>query len=339
MRGAARVIDGGAGESTVAREARPSFWIAVLMGTLSVGCLAGKAPKPAVSSSSAARAPSTTSTPVATGTSRSTPAAAGDMTATATEVAPTMTPRPKRAHELVTVTLTIVYDNNPYDPALRTFWGFSCWVETDESTVLFDTGGDGSVLMHNLNVLDLDPQEIDVVVLSHAHGDHTGGLDALLSAGVRPVVYAPVSFPESFKRDVRARTALLEITKPMTVAPGVHTTGEVKSNVTEQALAVETDEGLVVVTGCAHPGVADMVRRAKEATGGEVALLMGGFHLDGASPGKVERVIAELRSLGVRRVAPCHCTGHEARELLIAAFGECGFPAGVGWSTEFIGGK
>jgi len=101
---------------------------------------------------------------------------------------------------------TMIYDNNEYDPALRTAWGFACWVEVGEATVLFDTGGDGATLLGNLAELKLDPQEIDAVVLSHIHGDHTGGLVGLLETGARPTVYAPAAFPASFKADVSART-------------------------------------------------------------------------------------------------------------------------------------
>jgi hypothetical protein len=75
-------------------------------------------------------------------------------------------------------------------------------------------------------------------------------------------------------------------------------TVEVGSSLVEQELAVETHEGLVVVTGCAHPSIVDMVRQAREAVDGELALVMGGFHLGGASPGQIERIIADLRGLG-----------------------------------------
>jgi len=244
----------------------------------------------------------------------------------------TSTPAPTPTEEASTVTLTVVYDNNPYDPALQTGWGFACWVEAPQGVVLFDTGGDGPTLLGNLARLGLDPASVDVVVLSHIHGDHTGGLGGLLDAGARPTVYVPSAFPGAFKEAVRARTALVEVTGPMEILPGIYTTGPVGSSIVEQALAVETGEGLVVVTGCAHPGVAEMVRRAKEATGEGVALVMGGFHLGGASRSQVGAVIDDLRSLGVRRVAPCHCTGDLARRMFAETFGADFFPAGVGWT-------
>ena len=239
---------------------------------------------------------------------------------------------------------TVVYDNNVYDAALRTAWGFACWVETSHGTVLFDTGGDGPTLLGNMALLHLDPQAIDVVVLSHAHGDHTDGLAGLLDTGVRPTVYVPAAFPASFKENVGARADLVEVTGPIEIIPGVYTTGQVGSSIVEQALVVETREGLVVVTGCAHPGVVEMVRRAREALPsprpspyqgeGVVALVMGGFHLKDTGQAQIEAIIADLRNLGVQRVAPCHCTGDRARRAFAEAFGAEFFPAGAGWTIS-----
>lgn len=309
--------------------------VVFLIGMLTVGCAPVTTPSSAVSPvpPTATRAPETTLVPTAR-VELTAVATRGDRAPTVS-AAPSITPGPTATEELETMTFTIVYDNNAYDPALRTAWGFSCWVETDEMTVLFDTGGDGGTLMSNLTGLGLNPREIDAVVLSHAHGDHTGGLGTVIAEGVRPTVYVPASFSQSFKRDVGARTDLVEVSDPVTIAPGIHTTGQVGSSIIEQALAVETNEGLVVVTGCAHPGVVDMVRRAKGVVDGDVALVMGGFHLSGASAGQIERIIDELRSLGVKRVAPCHCTGDGARHAFVEAFGEDAILAGVGWSTEF----
>ena len=242
------------------------------------------------------------------------------------------------------MTFTIVYDNNDHDERLRTAWGFACLVEMEESMVLFDTGGDDPILLGNMDTLGLAPSEIDAVVLSHAHGDHTGGLAGLLDTGAKPAMYAPAAFSVSFKDDVRARTKLVEVTGPMEILPGIYTTGEVGSSIVEQALAMETAEGLVIITGCAHPGIVEMVRRAKESAdvsrpaGGEIYLVMGGFHLGNASRAQIETIIAEFHDLGVQNVAPCHCTGDAARRMFADAFGENYIPAGVGW-TVIVGAE
>jgi 7,8-dihydropterin-6-yl-methyl-4-(beta-D-ribofuranosyl)aminobenzene 5'-phosphate synthase len=78
--------------------------------------------------------------------------------------------------------LTIVYDNEA-EEGLISGWGFSCYIKTEEENILFDTGGDGRALLHNLRMLDISSQEITKVILSHEHGDHTGGLFALLNTG------------------------------------------------------------------------------------------------------------------------------------------------------------
>jgi 7,8-dihydropterin-6-yl-methyl-4-(beta-D-ribofuranosyl)aminobenzene 5'-phosphate synthase len=235
------------------------------------------------------------------------------------------------------VRATIIYDNNPYDPALKTGWGFACLLETAGVSVLFDTGGDGSTLLRNMAALGIDPQRIDAVVLSHSHGDHTGGLTALLDVISRPPLYVPAAFPVAIKESLQTHADLVQVTRPMAILPGVHTTGEVASYIVEQGLVLETHEGSVVVTGCAHPGIVEMVRRARAVVDGEVALVMGGFHLRVAGRPKVEHIIAELEGLGVRRVAPCHCTGERARGVFESAFGADYFPAGVGWAIT-IGG-
>ena len=77
------------------------------------------------------------------------------------------------------MSLTVIYDNNAYDPHLRTGWGFAAWLEYTGRTVLFDTGAEGGLLLGNMRALDLDPRAIEIVVLSHIHGDHVGGLASL----------------------------------------------------------------------------------------------------------------------------------------------------------------
>ena len=246
------------------------------------------------------------------------------------EVQPAPTEIEENPEEETVVTFTVVYDNNEFDPALTTSWGFACWVERGNATVLLDTGGDGPTLMGNITALGLDPQALDAVVLSHVHNDHTGGLEGLLDTGTRPTVYAPASFPVSFREGVGARTELAAVTAPRDVLPGFHTTGEIEGRIIEQALVVETSEGLVIVTGCAHPGVVEMVRSAQEAYGERIALVMGGFHLKDSRRAEIERTIAELQALGVDRVGPSHCTGDLARMLFADAFGEGYVDIGAG---------
>jgi 7,8-dihydropterin-6-yl-methyl-4-(beta-D-ribofuranosyl)aminobenzene 5'-phosphate synthase len=222
--------------------------------------------------------------------------------------------------------ITTVYDNEALDPTLTSAWSFACLVGDD---LLFDTGGDGRRLLSNMERMGIDPMSIKMVVLSHSHGDHTGGLSGLLDAGARLTVYVLHSFPRRFKADVRSLTSLVEVEEPVETQPGIHTTGEIGSRPAEQALAVETTEGSIIVTGCARPGIVEMVRRVKGSVV-EVALVMGGFHPGNASRRQVERIIADFRNLGVRRVAPCHCTSDRAVRTFAEAYGSDFVQVGVG---------
>ncbi len=232
------------------------------------------------------------------------------------------------------MTITVLYDNIPHDPRLRTDWGFSCLVEVDETTLLFDTGGDGEMLLSNMSTLGLDPQEIDHVVLSHIHGDHTGGVRSLLATGVRPVIYVPRSFPESFKDELRSWTEVREVSRPTTIATGIHSTGELGSNIVEQSLVLDSREGLVIVTGCAHPGIVNVITKVTETHEGDIYLVMGGFHLRDQSREKLGDLIAAFRGLGVQRIAPSHCTGEQAMALLAQEWGADFIESGVGRVIE-----
>jgi 7,8-dihydropterin-6-yl-methyl-4-(beta-D-ribofuranosyl)aminobenzene 5'-phosphate synthase len=224
------------------------------------------------------------------------------------------------------ITLTVVYDNRSADSRLGTAWGFACLIETGATTILFDTGGDGQMLMDNLATLGIDPQAIETVVLSHVHSDHTGGLDRLLAANDHLTVYLPRSFPASFK--ARIPNPVVEVSEPVMIADHIRTTGELGTTIIEQALIIETRRGLIVLTGCAHPGIVEIVRQAK--TAGDVYLVMGGFHLADSSAAEVEAVIAELKRSGVQQAAPGHCTGDRAIEQFHTAFGAGFIPIGAG---------
>jgi metal-dependent hydrolase (beta-lactamase superfamily II) len=226
--------------------------------------------------------------------------------------------------------MSVVYDNTTYKRGLRAEWGFAAWLEYGDHTLLFDTGGNGFVLLSNMEKLGLDPQEIEAIILSHEHGDHVDGLGPLLDAGIQPVVYIPAYFSKSFKDGVRAQTEVVEVSDPVEIVPGLHSTGEISGAMREQGLIVETPEGLVVITGCAHPGIVKMVRTSKEIVDGEVALVVGGFHLGNQAASTVKGIIDDLRDLGVKRVSPTHCTGDRSIQIFAELYGKDYIEGGVG---------
>jgi 7,8-dihydropterin-6-yl-methyl-4-(beta-D-ribofuranosyl)aminobenzene 5'-phosphate synthase len=225
------------------------------------------------------------------------------------------------------VTITIIYDNNPWDNRLRAAWGFSCLIEKSEEKVLFDTGGNSSTLISNMEKLDISPESIDLIVLSHPHGDHTGGLPAILRKNRGVKLYLGCSFPESFKVWAKEEGAdVIEIYDEKEIDRDFYTTGELGH--IEQSVVLKTERGLIVITGCAHPGIVSILEKVKREFEEKIHLVLGGFHL-----GSVD-VSKEFRRLGVERVAPCHCTGDRAMALLKNAYRNDFIRNGVGRMIE-----
>jgi len=228
-------------------------------------------------------------------------------------------------------TITIVYDNNEYDKNLKTAWGFSCLVELENKNILFDTGGDSPTLLSNMEKLKIDPKKFDMIVLSHIHGDHTGGLTGVLEINPDVTVYVPKSFSNSFKDEIKSYGAtFVEVSGPTKILDGVYTTGELGTWIKEQSMIIKTDKGLVVITGCAHPGIVNIVRKAKEITKEDIYLVTGGFHLGSASDADLTQIINAFRELGVKKVGPCHCSGDRCRELFEEEYKDDFIEVGVG---------
>ena len=229
------------------------------------------------------------------------------------------------------LTISVVHDNYPCVESLKTAWGFSAYVTGAAQRILFDTGSDGTLLLENMAKLQIDPTGIDVVVLSHVHGDHAGGLAGLLDVNSRVRVYLPASFPARVKDLVSGHGAsVVEVAGPQEICPSVYTTGTLGRRIKEQALVVRTGRGVVVLTGCAHPDVGAMVSEIHRLHPGDIALVMGGFHLEWSLSRKVRQIIAGFRECGVRCVSPTHCSGEKARQQFQEAFGPQFIEAGVG---------
>ena len=228
------------------------------------------------------------------------------------------------------ITITILYDNYSWRSGLETAWGFSALIDYGGQRVLFDTGGSGQLLLRNMSRLGVDPGSIQAVVLSHGHGDHTGGLPALISAGARPILYVPSALSASYRQRFGSTIKVVTTHPGQKIGERIYTTGEVSGYPPEQALVLDHSRGLVVITGCAHPGVEHMVRAAKKQLHERPYLVLGGFHLTAASEKQINAVINELQALGIIRAGPCHCSGDQARALFNQAFGKGYLNLGVG---------
>ena len=229
------------------------------------------------------------------------------------------------------IELTILYNNVPSDPRLVTDWGFACFIHQKSKNILFDTGGSGRVLLSNMNKLRINLEDVDVIVLSHIHMDHTGGLKEFLKRNSHVTVYFPHSFPQTFRDDIlKMGCNLIAVDQPIKICEGVYSSGEMGVGIREQALILKTSKGLIVITGCAHPGIVDIVKHAKDWLKEEIYLVLGGFHLMRYSESEVGRVITRLQEMSVKKVAPSHCTGETAIRQFKAAWGDNFLNGGCG---------
>ena len=244
-------------------------------------------------------------------------------------------------------------------------WGLSILVETESRKVLLDTGMSISAV-HNADVLGIDLSTVDTIVLSHSHIDHTGGLrDVLRRTGEVEVVAHPdiwipkyVVFGELqryagipfMREELESLGASFKLTKePYKISDDIMTTGEVAMTTDYEqiddrlclkvgdemipdpladdlALVVKTEQGLALITGCAHRGIVNTVRHVQSITNGEyIHTIIGGTHLHVASPERIEKTVAELKELGLQRLGVSHCTGFYPAAALAREFGDVFF--------------
>jgi 7,8-dihydropterin-6-yl-methyl-4-(beta-D-ribofuranosyl)aminobenzene 5'-phosphate synthase len=204
--------------------------------------------------------------------------------------------------------VTIVYDNEVDKQGLKGGWGFSALVQAENiSPILFDTGADSPTLLHNMRKLGIPPEGIGIIVISHAHGDHTGGLSGILEVNKDAEIYVPTSFWGTIPG-----RKVIPVTSPLQISEQVFSTGEFKG--IEQSLALKTDKGILALVGCSHPGVGNIIDAASRF--GKVYGIVGGLHgfhdFD--------------RLSGLSLICPCHCTQHksEIKQLFPQQCVKCG---------------
>jgi len=233
------------------------------------------------------------------------------------------------------VKFTILYDNYVFQKGTKSDWGFSCLIEGTEKTILFDTGTRSEILFHNIDRLKVDLNKVEQIVISHIHSDHTGGLSAVLDKNHDVQVYLPISFPYEFIRRVENKRAKVKSVKePVKICRHVYLTGEMGNRIKEQSLIINTSKGLVIVTGCSHQGIVNILKRAKELFDRQIYLVFGGFHLGSKSDEELKEIIRNFKEMGVKKCGATHCTGDRAIELFKDAYKEDYVPMGTGKILE-----
>jgi 7,8-dihydropterin-6-yl-methyl-4-(beta-D-ribofuranosyl)aminobenzene 5'-phosphate synthase len=177
----------------------------------------------------------------------------------------------------------------------------SCLVENWGKTYLLRTGSDGRLVLSNMGTLGKNPEQVEAAVLSREHGDHIGGPWEFPRARSKQRVqrYLSESFPGGLTaRAERAGARVIDVNAPREITSGAYTTGRRGPSIKDQALVVKASAGVVVVTGCSHPGIVECVKRAMRIGESEVVPVIGSFRLMRSFKRQVERVIDELKHLG-----------------------------------------
>ena len=229
--------------------------------------------------------------------------------------------------------ITIIYDNEIAEniKGLKAGWGFSCFIQTKEKNILFDTGWDGDTLISNMKLLGINPKDIDLVVISHSHWDHCGGLARLLHLNNKLEVYVPKSFSKHLKEEIKKRAnTFYEVQELTEIYAGIYTTGEIegsiissktKTLIKEQSLIFSTAKGLVVITGCAHSGIKKILNSANKL--GKIYALLGGFH-----------DFEEYNLLkDISLIVPTHCTVNKKK--IMSLFPKNCLEGGIGFQVDF----
>lgn len=228
--------------------------------------------------------------------------------------------------------MTILFDNYPGVPGLMSLWGFAALIRVAGRTILFDTGSNGRILLKNMAALQISPESVDLLFLSHPHWDHIGGWDSILELNPRATVVVHEGFSKHLINDLHGLCGKLLVVgaEPAQLAPGVFSTGMLKSDPPEHAMVIQTDGVTAAISGCAHPGMERIVEQGSRLLGKEIDWAIGGFHLMYSDTTGIDRAIGALQDLDVAYVVPTHCTGDAARGAFRQAFGARCIDGGVG---------
>jgi 7,8-dihydropterin-6-yl-methyl-4-(beta-D-ribofuranosyl)aminobenzene 5'-phosphate synthase len=266
--------------------------------------------------------------------------------------------------------ITILYDAFGKSSNLKKDWGFSAFVEYDGKRILFDTGNNADTFAQNVKALGIDLKKLDFAVISHRHGDHTSGLNYLLSVNPSVKIYAPkeafgvfgAALPGTFYRkdeslpgDMRyydgQPPAKMTFGTPWPganfvwvdnlteVAPAIYLISTVSQTpgtleLRELSLAIKSPKGVILGVGCSHPGI-EKILEASTAVDKHVYFVFGGLHLVTTPDPEITRLTTALHDQWkVDRMAAGHCTGEPAFAALREAFGHRYLYSGLGSVIE-----
>lgn len=257
------------------------------------------------------------------------------------------------------LTAKIIIDNIPRDP-LKGEWGLAVYIEYHGRKLLLDTGA-SDCFLKNADSMGIDLSSVEYAALSHAHDDHSGGMDAffqinktapfLLRDGTGEDCYSKKLF---FQEYIGLRKGTLAdypgriqmVSGDYEVCPGVYLIPHKTPNLDrigkkahmyrkvggrwqlddfrhEQSLVLDTARGLVIFNSCSHGGADNIIREVGFTfPGKQIYAIIGGFHLFRSSDADVRAFAQRVLDTGILKVVTGHCTGQKAFDILKQELGD-----------------
>lgn len=243
--------------------------------------------------------------------------------------------------------LTVLTENTASGKFLAEH-GLSYFIEHDES-VLFDTGH-SDIFLKNAEMLNIDLHKVKEVVLSHGHWDHGDGLEYLKN---KTLICHPYAFIKRYRKldhkyiglslcysDLNRKFKLINTRKPYRLTESIIFLGEIprtnsfESQATpfvdeheiddfvldDSALAIIQNKELIIVSGCAHSGICNIIEYAKKVSGiNKVLAVIGGFHLQEVDE-QTKKTIQYFKKEKIKYIYPSHCTGLPALTAFYETF-------------------
>ncbi|MFC1546683.1 MBL fold metallo-hydrolase [bacterium] len=198
-------------------------------------------------------------------------------------------------------------------------WGLSFLIN---ETVLFDTFGNADILLANIRDMNVDVQKIKTIVISHNHWDHIAGLLPILKMNNNIKVYFPVDMDEDMKKELDIlNIKVSQYENQIEIQKNIYKTETLqciyKNHILkEQFVVIKNNAKISVITGCAHPGIVNILKYVKYHFEEPIDLVMGGFHLNNCTKEEVKSIIYDIGKFGFIRIAPMHCTGSNAVRMI-----------------------
>ncbi len=247
----------------------------------------------------------------------------------------------QQIQKIMDVQLTVLYDSVSMDHDMQTGIGFSCFIQVGNIKILFDTGSDGLILLENMNKLGIDPRSIQLLLISHSRLGNIGGLEDFLNLNRDVSVYIPDKFPALLAENIEIFTKKVHrVLSVEELYPDVFSLGEFLGIFREQAIAIRSSKGIIIVVGCAHYGIEAILQRTREFFPDEsIFMVVGGFHFSGLGKEEKYKIIADFQKYKVRHVAACFGCEETGRKILQRVYDKNYIPLGAGGSITVKANK